>query len=182
MRSFRFTIASLLVAVAVVALDIVWLKSLMTTQRSIFGFAAQGMDMGLFLMANVLPFGLYPMLSRRGEARRFLIGFEVGGLAAALAYACCAWNAPDALDRAAHFILDPVWNLLFGWVGNKGIAALLIMMGFLITGLGAPQLLVAVVFGIRARRSYNRGVHAASAEPRPANAINRHVPIQRTLP
>jgi hypothetical protein len=169
MRSIRFSIASLTVAVAVVALDIVWLKSLLVTQRSIFGFAIEGMDMGLFLMASVLPFGIYPMLTRGGEERRFLVGFEVGGLAAALAYAVCAWLAPDALDRTAHFILDPIWNLLFGWVGNKGILALLMMMGFLITGLGAPQILVAVLIGIRARRSYKRGVYAAFAGSVPDN-------------
>ena len=97
--SIRFTIASLIVAVAVVAVDIVWLKSLMTTQRSVFGFAVEGLDMGLFLMANVLPFGLYPMLSRRGEGRRYLVGFEVGGLAAALAYAGWAWLAPAPWRR-----------------------------------------------------------------------------------
>jgi hypothetical protein len=171
MRSIRFTIASLIVAVAVVALDIVWLKSLMTTHRSVFGFAVEGLDMGLFLMANVLPFGLYAMLSRRGEGRRYLVGFEVGGLAATLAYAGWAWLAPGALDKTAHFIFDPVWYLLFGWVGNKGILALVIMLVFLIVGLGAPQLLVAVLFGVRARRSYNRGVHATSADARPANAI-----------
>ncbi len=172
MNSFRFTIASLAVAVAVVALDIVWVKSLLATHRSIFGFAVEGMDMGLFLMASVLPFGLYPMLSRRGERRWFLVGFEVGGLAAALGYASCAWLAPDALDRTAHFMLGPVWNLLFGWwVRNDTIEGLVMTMGFLIAGLGAPQLLVAVLFGVWVRRSYNRGDCTASADSRPADAV-----------
>jgi len=67
MRSIRFSIASLTVAVAVVALDIVCLKYLLVTHRSIFGFAVEGMDMGLFLMASVLPFGFYLMLTRGGE-------------------------------------------------------------------------------------------------------------------
>jgi hypothetical protein len=141
------------------------------THRSIFGFAVEGLDKGLFLMANVLPCGLQPMLSGRGEWRRFLVGFEVGGLAAALAYAGCAWLAPDALEGTAHFFLDPVWNLLFGWVRNDTVGGMVAMMGFLITGLGVPQLLVAVLLGIRARRSCNRGVYAASADSRLDNAI-----------
>jgi hypothetical protein len=171
MRSFRFTIASLSIAVALVALDIVWIKSLLTTHRSIFGFAVEGLDMGLFLMATVLPFGLRPMLTRRGEGRRFWVRFEVGGLAAALAYAAYARLAPDALQATAHVILEPIWNLLFGWVRNDGIVGLVITMGFLITGLGAPQLLVAVLFGIGVRRGANRGVSAASAGSEPANTV-----------
>lgn len=171
MRPIRFTIASLTVAVAVVGLDIVWLKSLWTTHRSMFGFAVEGLDMGLFLMANILPFGLYPMLSRRGERRRFLAGFEVGGWAAVLASAGWAWLAPSSLERTARFILDPVWNLLFGWVRNNSIEGLVIMMSFLIIGLGIPQLLFAVLFGVRARRSFNRGVITEPDNSRPAKEI-----------
>jgi hypothetical protein len=48
-------------------------------------------------MANVLPFDLYLMIHRRGPEQRFLIGFEVGGLAAALGYAGFAWIAPELL-------------------------------------------------------------------------------------
>src|SRR5271163_2388700 len=75
MKPFRYTIASLWVAAAVVALDIVWLRYMLTAHRSVFGFFAEGADLGIFLMANVLPFGLYPMLHRGGERRRFLVGF-----------------------------------------------------------------------------------------------------------
>jgi hypothetical protein len=175
MRSFRFTIASLSVAVAVVALDIIWIKSLLATHHSIFGFAVEGLDMGLFLMATVLPFGVPPMLSQRGEARRYWVGFEVGGLAAALAYVGCARLAPDALQATVHVILDPVWNLFFGWVRNNTIEGMVVMMGFLVTGLGAPQLLVAVLFGIQVRHRGNRGVSAESADSEPANLVPPHI-------
>jgi hypothetical protein len=155
MKPFRFTIASLSVAVAVVGLDIVWFKYLLTRHRSAFGFGPEGYDLGIFLMANVLPFGLHPMLVRRGE-RRFLIGFEVGGLAAALTYACCTWLAPDAVSKVTSFILDPVWDLLFGRVENGTIEGFVIYVVFLTVGLGVPQLFVAIVCGIQARRIFRR--------------------------
>lgn len=155
MNPFRFTIASLLVAVAVVALDTMWIKYLLTTHRSALGFAVEGADCGLFLMANVLPFGLYAMLSGSGD-RRFLIGFVAGGLAAALAFACCTWLAPDAVRRVAGAALDPLWNLLFDWVPNGTIGGLVAMMLFLTAGLGAPQLLIASACGLQARRVFRR--------------------------
>ena len=65
---FRFSIATLAVVVAVVAIDIVWFRTILRTHRSALGFAAEGYDSGLFLMAHVLPFGLYPMIHRRGAA------------------------------------------------------------------------------------------------------------------
>jgi len=155
MNPFRFTIASLLVAVAVVALDTVWIKHLLTTHRSALGFAVEGADCGLFLMANVLPFGLCAILSGRGD-RRFFLGFVVGGLAAALAFASCTWLAPDAVRTVAGAALDPVWNLLLGWVPNGTIGGLVAMMLFLAAGLGAPQLLIASACGIQARRVFRR--------------------------
>jgi hypothetical protein len=156
MKPFRFTIASLSIAVAVVGLDTVWLKYMLTNHSSAFGFVAEGADLGILLMANVLPFGLHPMLVRRGERRRFLIGFEVGGLAAALTYACCTWLAPDAVLRVASFILDPVWDLLFGWVRTDTIEGFVIDVVFLTVGFGVPQLFVAIVCGIQARRIFSR--------------------------
>jgi hypothetical protein len=164
MKPFRYTIASLWVAAAVVALDILWLRYMLTAHRSVFGFIAEGADLSIFLMANVLPFGLYPMLHRGGERRRFLVGFEVGGLAAALTFAACVRLAPDAVTRLASVILDPVWNLLFGWVRNGTIQGLLIYMAFLTAGFGAPQLLIAIACGIRAQRLFRRRGAAAVAD------------------
>jgi hypothetical protein len=168
MKSFRYTIASLWVAMAVVSLDIVWINYLLTGHRSAFGFIAEGADMGIFLMANVLPFGVYPILYRRGERRWFLVGFEVGGLAAALAYACCTRLAPDAVWRVASVTLGPVWNLLFGWVNNGTIEGLVITMVFLTLGFGAPQLLIAYTCGIQARRIFRQRGDSAAAGPKPA--------------
>lgn len=139
MKPFRYTIASLWVAAAVVALDIVWLRYMLTAHRSVFGFFAELADLGIFLMANVLPFGLYPMLHRGGERRRFLVGFEAGGLAAALTFAACMRLAPDAVTGLASVSLDAVWNVLFGWVRNGTIEGLVIYMIFLTAGFGTPS-------------------------------------------
>jgi len=170
MKPFRYTIASLWVAAAVVALDIVWLRYMLTAHRSVFGFFAEGADLGIFLMANVLPFGLYPMLHRGGERRRFLVGFEVGGLAAALTFAACMRLAPDALTGLASVPLDAVWNVLFGWVRNGTIEGLVIDTIFLTAGLGAPQLLIAIACGILARHLFRRRGASAVADRRAADA------------
>lgn len=165
MRPWLFSIASLSVAVAVVSLDLVWIKFLLTAHRSAFGFVVEGLDAGIFLMVNVLPFGLYPMFTRRGERRRFLVGFEAGGLAAMLAYACFTRLAPSGTEWVIHAFLDPPWDLLFGRL-QHGIGELVITMLFLATAIGAPQLLVAIVCGILARRGLGRRGCAEAADPR----------------
>jgi hypothetical protein len=167
MKPFRYTIASLSVVVAVVGLDIVWIRYMLTAHRSVFGFFAEGADLGIFLMANVLPFGLYPMLYRRGEQRWFLVGFEGGGLAAALTLAGCMWLAPGVVMSVASVTLDPVWNLLFGWVRNGTIVGLVIYMIFVTAGFGAPQLLIAFACGLRARRIFRRRSASAAADRTP---------------
>lgn len=149
---FRFSIATLAVVVALVAIDIVWIRTLFSTHRSLFGFTADGYDSGLFLMANVLPFGLYPMILRSGAEQRFLLGFEVGGLAAALGYACFAWLAPETLRVTASVLLDPIWNLCFGWLPNGTLEYLVVFDIFSTLGLGIPQLLTAVACGVLMRR------------------------------
>ena len=153
---FRFSIASLAVVVALVAIDIVWIRTIFTTHRSIFGFTAEGYDAGLFLMANVLPFGFYPMIYRRGAAQRFVVGFEVGGLAAALGYAVFAWIAPETLREATSMPLEPIWDLCSGWLSNGTLKYLIIFAIFLAVGLGIPQLLAAVACGILIRRGCER--------------------------
>jgi hypothetical protein len=170
MKPFRYTIASLWVAAAVVALDVVWLRYMFTAHRSVFGFFAEGADLGLFLMVNVLPFGLYVMLHRGGERRRFLVGFEAGGLASALAFAACMRLAPDATWGLASVTLDPVWNLLFGWVRNRTIEGLVIYMIVLTAGLGAPQILIAIACGIGTRRFFRLRGASAIADRRKTDA------------
>jgi hypothetical protein len=153
---FRFSIATLAVVVALVAIDIVWIRTVFVTHRSAFGFNKEGYDWGLYLMAHVLPFGLYPMIHRRGPEQRFLIGFEAGGLAAALGYAVFAWIAPDKLWLAFSVPMEPIWNLCFGWLSNGTLEYVIILVVFLALGLGFPQLLTAVACGILVRRGSAR--------------------------
>jgi hypothetical protein len=144
----RFSIATVAVVVALVAIDIVWIRIVFIKNRSVFGFIREGYDTGLFLMAHVLPFGLYPMIHRRGPVQRFLIGFEAGGLAAALGYAGFAWIAPEKLSLAFFLPMEPIWNLCFGWLSNGTLEFMIIFTLFLALGLGFPQLLPAVACGI----------------------------------
>jgi hypothetical protein len=153
---FRFSIATLAVVVAVVAIDIIWFRTIFGRHRSAFGFAAEGYDTGLFVMAHVLPFGLYPMIHRRGAQQRFLIGFEVGGLAAALGYAGFAWIAPETLSVATFVPFEPIWNLCFGWLSNGTLEFFITFVIVLALWSGIPQLLTAVVCGILIRRRCER--------------------------
>ena len=153
---FRFSIATSAVVVALVAIDIVWIRTVFVTHRSVFGFIREGYDIGLYLIAHVLPFGLYPMIHRRGPQQRFLIGFEAGGLAAALGYAGFAWIAPETLRVAISLPFEPIWNLCFGWLSNGTLEYIIILVVFLALGLGFPQLLTAVACGFLVRRGSER--------------------------
>jgi hypothetical protein len=163
---FRFSIATFAVVVALVAIDIVWIRTVFIRHRSVFGFMREGYDIGLFLMAHVLPFGLYPMIHRRGPGKRFLIGFETGGLAAALGYAGFAWFAPEKLLAAASVPMDPIWNLCFGWLSNGTLEYVITLVVFLALGLGFPQLLIALACGILVRRGF-AGYYPVATSGRP---------------
>jgi hypothetical protein len=153
---FRFSIATFAVVVALVAVDIVWMRMILGEHRSAFGFIAEGYDLGLILTAHVLPFGLYPMIHRRGAEQRFLIGFELGGLAAAAGYAGFAWIAPETLREVGSMAFDPIWNLCCGWLTNGTLKFFITLVILSALWLGVPQLLIAVVCGILVRRRYER--------------------------
>ncbi len=177
---FRFSIATLAVVVALVAIDIAWIRTVFIRHHSVFGFIREGYDLGLFLMAHILPFGLYPMIHRRGPGQRFLIGFEAGGLAAALGYAGFAWIAPEGLLAAFSVPMDPIWNLCSRWLSNGTLEYAIIMTLYLALGLGFPQLIIAVACGILVRRGTARcypvvtsGRPIGGAEASPETPVER---------
>src|SRR5690242_13076905 len=97
MPARRLSIAKAMVVIAILAIDLAWLRYTSRGYGTVFGFVeslalANGFlfELGLLGMSNVLALGLLGLSSSRGQRRAFLIGFEVAGSAAMIAYwACC---------------------------------------------------------------------------------------------
>jgi hypothetical protein len=102
----RYTIATLAVIVALIAVDIAWLR-IMASGHSVLGFRREGFDFGVLPMVNILAFGLYRLPARCSLKRRFLIGLECSGAAAVFAYAGCTWQYPDAVRDLAPYSSTP---------------------------------------------------------------------------
>jgi hypothetical protein len=91
----RFTIATLAFVVVLFAIDFAWMHLVLRIRGfSVFGFASQGFDLGVLPMANLLALSLYLRLSDRERYHPFLVGFELCGLGAVIAYMAWRWAAP----------------------------------------------------------------------------------------
>src|SRR4051794_28512216 len=110
MRLPRVSVAMLCILVMVFAVDCAWLRHLFITGKSLLLFDAFGFDLGVLPMVNILAYGLYRVLLRRGQVPHSLLGFEVGGLVAILTYMVCSWVSPDTV-RAFVDLVDPIWRL-----------------------------------------------------------------------
>lgn len=135
----RFRIAWLMVAVALVAVDLGAIRGLFEFRDTF----SELVGVGVLPMANLLAVG-----AAVGAARRrfppFLAGFEVFGAAAMLACLTWAWLSPNSLTLGLLRLLIPVTHHfrteLFG-VGpaNYAIAGLLLSLpqvGFALLGGG----------------------------------------------
>jgi hypothetical protein len=142
----RFTIANLTFVVVLLALDFAWMRLLHPARgRSIFAFDAQGFDLGILPMANVLAFVAYSMLSRREKPHPFLVGFLVGGLVAILGFMAWCWASP----RTVVMLMIPLYLV---WSRVQSLSA----SGTSILAVGGlsfvlPQLLIATLGGVIAR-------------------------------
>ncbi len=113
--------------------------------RSIFAFAAQGFDLGVLPMANVLAIGIYAMLSRRKEPHPFLWGFEVWGLGAILAYMAWCWASP----RTVFILIMPLYRVWTLWKPLSPSDPSLLIVGAI--ALTLPELIVATLGGLITR-------------------------------
>jgi hypothetical protein len=147
----RFTIATLGFVVVLLALDFAWMRLLHPARgRSIFAFAAQGFDLGILPMANVLAVVAYSMLSRRDRPHPFLLGFLAGGLVAIVGFMAWCWVSPKTVVLLI-FPLYRAWSLVQP-VSNAGTSILVVGgLSFVL-----PQLLIAALGGLIARRFAGR--------------------------
>lgn len=142
----RLTISNLMALVLLVALDVWVCKALM-------GSPLLGPDLsdllvfGALPMANVLALRLYPLLGPRHEHktnRGGLLGFEVGGLAALLAFLACSMVLTRSLHEGVGHLLRAIG---LGPPGPVFLTAAVIL-------LLVPQLAVAL-FGAWLYRRYD---------------------------
>jgi len=98
MKLGRVSIATLCVAVAVVAVDCAWLRHADRTNKSLLGFRGPALDAAVVPMATLLIVGAAHVLIDRGRPYRASAGPLIGGLAGLSLY--LAYNyALVHLDR-----------------------------------------------------------------------------------
>jgi hypothetical protein len=91
MKVRSFSIATLMFFVAVAALDASLLRQIDLGEENPVILSAAG----IFVMVNILAFGLLRLVSLRGKNCAFLTGFEIAGTVAVLAYLACFRWWPD---------------------------------------------------------------------------------------
>jgi hypothetical protein len=188
MKARRFSVAKAMAVTALVAIDLAWLRVTLFGIGSVGRFdqalhLANGFlfDYGLFGMFNLLALSLLGLSSCERGWRWSLIGFEVVGLLAMLAYwgCCCQWGAwflPEprgsrgwGLYRVGEVTcevlrtagVDP--NAIDAQLGCNPVVHLVMMVV-----LTSPQFLVAVTGGWFVRLAASRG---ESERPEPAEAL-----------
>jgi hypothetical protein len=149
----RISIASICILIALVAVDCAWYRRAFHEHRSAFGFSkapASAFDTGVIPMSNILAIGIYKVAARKVRAGPFLVGFEVAGLVAIVAFMALGWTWPDGL----RLWLRPMFWVWSSWSsGEKPDIYILIgnMACFL-----PVQLLLASSGGLLARVLFAR--------------------------
>src|SRR5438128_559096 len=96
MSPLRFR-SPLMIVVIILAFDCAWVRSVLAGHFSVFGFKTWGHELGAIAMVNALAFVHYRIIAHHEGDRRFLIGFEVGGLVGVIAYIVLARVSPQAM-------------------------------------------------------------------------------------
>lgn len=161
MRRPRLSLADLCVVNSLVALDSVLLGWAILGREGVLTIR------GVLLMVNVLGFGLYRLLllSYRNGRSPFLTGFVVVGFIATLVYFdCCQllyrpvlrtqkWAlAPIGVDACHIHFIDVPSPGLTGRITPRSVMISVALAPVVVTLVGLPQLLVALVGGLLWRR------------------------------
>jgi hypothetical protein len=180
MRPARFSILTLVFAVALIAIDIALVQELFIRSRLIMVSVRHGL-----LMVNVLAIAAYRIWAGRVTYRPFLSGFVAVGLATALVcQACCCILAPDAMYEYQARLAFPVALAINGFLPRFSSAQnghLYFKIFFyaatipaIAVVVGLPQLLVALVGGLISW-SLHRWIspYVAKQRPRPPQRLPR---------
>jgi hypothetical protein len=137
---------------------------------------------GIFVMVNILAIGLHRIISRRERTGPFLVGFEIGGALAILAYLGCFRWWPGYMEGVFVTVREPIEAFCGahapGWVldcfyqeswdeypAYLKFPILFAVLPFMTVALLSAQLLVALAGGWAARvlSRRTRPSHSASA-------------------
>jgi hypothetical protein len=141
----RFRIASIMVVVAIAALNLVAIRTLLGF-RSLMG---ELLILGALPMANVLAVGLV-IGQRRPGNRPFLLGFVPFGAMALALYVAMATSFPREIVVSC---LTQVSNYLEGMIGaHRPLLVTAAQTFAYLLILGLPQVLLALIGGILSRR------------------------------
>jgi hypothetical protein len=90
----RFSIASMILVVLVIGLDLYWIRHDLQSAQSMFGLTFMGLDFGIIPMANLLALGTFRIFMRRGRPLPFTTGFTLAGAVCWLIYIAMAVRVP----------------------------------------------------------------------------------------
>ena len=112
----RISVAALCILIALAAVDFAWYRHAFHENRSAFGFGdAPAFDTGVVPMANILAMGIYLVAARKVRAIPYLIGFEVAGLVAIVAFIGLGWTWPDGV----RLWLRPIYQVWSSWSSDR---------------------------------------------------------------
>ena len=121
MKRPSFSIFTLMLIVAMVAIDFSLLR-LIDMASFDEGFLAQGQAVAsVFIMVNILALGLLRFIAVRGKNRLFLVGFELAGSLAVLVNCGCYFWIPDQMQGMSNRYFAycitwcPEWLLQFAF-------------------------------------------------------------------
>jgi hypothetical protein len=139
-RTPRFRIAWLMVAIAIAALDAGLMREVVGSRSS----RNIHILLGSLPMANVLIVGVL-INQRRPGCRPFLVGFEVFGAIAVALYIALAYNFDHEIEMT---YLKPLIDLLYRTIGQDrpNVFISILYVGVMLM-VGLPQLALALVGG-----------------------------------
>lgn len=110
----RLTIANLMVAVAVVAVDFVSVRAFFASRSFVPSPAWEGLLLGVPLFGLALQIGLFRLVRSRGRGRSFWGGFVVSGLVTATIFVGTFAFFPDSADTIPFYWVAYYYELAGG--------------------------------------------------------------------
>lgn len=94
----RRSIATLMVVVVVVAVDVASLRAFYASRGAVPSLQWQALLLGVPLISVCLQYGLFRLIRNQGEGRSFWVGFEVSGLLAVCTFIGTFVFLPSSMD------------------------------------------------------------------------------------
>lgn len=140
----RFRIASIMVVVAIVALDFGMIRALSVVQRGPYVLLV----LGALPMANVLPV-IMLIGERRRENRPFRLGFVSFGAMALAVFVAVTWFLPHEMA----ILFTPLLDYVVKTIGSgRPLLSVAVQALALVVTVGLPQVVFALIGGFVSRK------------------------------